>query len=697
MTADGSAQDEKAALEEIKTLASELRDHNHLYYVEDAPAISDAAYDALKQRWESLAERWPKLAAKHSPENVGSTAAGAASARQKVQHLKPLYSLDNAFSITDATALYDKMRRFLKTEDALELAIESKIDGLSVALLYKQGRLIRAATRGDGIWGEDVTPNIRTVTSIPHALSTETPPAEIEIRGEIFLKKEDFLALNAAQEAEGKPLFANPRNAAAGSLRHLDPSVTAARPLAFYPHGFATSAPWNVSSYGEAMECLRTWGFDTLPIHMIQTVNNLAEHHQNTAETRAQLTFDIDGLVCKLNDLVLWERLGYSSKAPRFAFAFKFDPEIAETLLHDISLQVGRLGTLTPVAHLQPVNIGGVLVTRASLHNADELARKDIRIGDTVKVKRAGDVIPQVLASVPNKRSSDARPFVFPMTCPSCGTAVVQEEDAVAWRCPAALTCPAQQLWRLRHFVSRAAFDIEGLGVKHIQLFVEKGWVKTPADLFTLETRHRDGVLDLEDEPGWGTKSAHNLFTALRARHTIGLDRFIYALGIPQVGTATAKLLAETYATFKAFWQAICPASADDEAHEKVVEVLTSLHGVGQAMAEDMLTFAASPAAQTMVKNLLTHVTVAPFERAATMQTPLSGKTVVLTGTLQTLSRAEATSRATAAGALVTTAISKKTDFLVAGDTPGSKLKKAHAWGVRVLNEPTFLKHLAPV
>lgn len=710
-------------LQLLKEYAAAIKRHNHLYYVLDRPAISDAAYDTLKKKWERLATQIPDEAAAHGVEDVGSAFAGMqgntftgkgnitaevkaqpavvtgdvfSRARKRVQHVRPLHSLDNAFSAEDAHDMINKMKRFLKTQDQLTFVAEPKIDGLSVALLYEKGRLIRGATRGDGVWGEDVTSNIKVFPGIPEQLCGEAIPDVLEVRGEVFMEKAAFQALNAQQKKAQKPLFANPRNAAAGSLRQLDARVTALRPLSFWAHGFAADVALD-ATYAGAMEKLHRWGMPIAPLTPCATTKELIKHHASVEENRASLSCDIDGVVYKLNDLNLWKRLGHSAKAPRFAFAFKFHPEIAETTLHNITIQVGRTGNLTPVAELEPVNVGGVVVTRASLHNADEIARLDVRVGDRVQIKRAGDVIPQVLKALTEKRTETLPAFVFPLMCPSCGSTVQRAADEVAWRCPAGTACEPQALGRLQHMTSRRAFDIEGLGDKLLSFFWNKGWVKQGVDLFSLIQRVNAKEIDLAAEEGWGTQSVSNLLDALERARRIPLERFLYALGMPQVGVTTAKLLAQHFETWEAFWKTVTPLKAvshqESIAHKmESLAHLASLHGVGNLMAEAILAFFAQDKERIAATNLFAAVEVVPYKKdvIAQQETGLTGKTLVLTGTLQNLSRAEATAQAVRAGALVTTTLSKKTDFLVVGDNAGSKLAKARALGIKKIDEAAF-------
>ena len=684
MTQDALA----SAQQKLKDLDQALEHHNHLYYNLDAPEISDAQYDRLKQERLDLLAQFPSLAQKSTLTPVGVTPTGPF---PRAAHMGPLYSLDNVFNMDDAAAFIQKMERFLGETIPHTFVGEPKIDGLSVALIYERGVLVRATTRGNGTYGDVVTNNARVVEGVPHTLSGDDIPEVMEVRGEVYLSKTQFLALNAERTGEDQPPFANPRNAAAGSMRQLDATITRARALSFLPHGVFTKTPF-APTYEDLIDHLQAWGFEHNAARTLHSLDDIERYHLETERERAHLSFDVDGTVYKLNDLTLWERLGYSHKAPRFAFAFKFDPEEATSVLEDIQLQVGRLGTLTPVAHLTPVNVGGVLVTRASLHNQDELERKDIRIGDTVTLHRAGDVIPQITGVLYDKRPKGARPFAFPSTCPVCGAPAERLQNMSAWRCTGGLSCPAQAMERLKHFVSRDAFDIAGFGTKNIAFLWDKDWLRTPADLFTLEKRNEDFTPPLESQPGWGSLSADNLFKAINARRRIALDRFLYALGIPQLGLVTARVLAAHYGTLRNLKEQMKAIHGPED--EKFKE-LEAIHGIGPLIAQDVVQFFANPDRMNELDALLDHVAPEPYQaREAPSNHPLQGKKIVFTGTLS-MTRAEAKAKAEACGAQVTTQLSASTNFLVAGDAPGSKMKRAAALSVAVLDEAAFLNLLS--
>lgn len=673
----------------LSVLDHQLSYHDNLYYNKDAPEITDAAYDQLKRERKEILEVWPNLRTASALTPVGIAPRGPF---QKVSHSAPLYSLDNVFSEDDVQKFLDKTVRFLNGHtDPLIFVAEPKIDGLSIALLYKEGVFVRAATRGDGTVGEDVTENVRSVHSIPHQLDKDVPQL-LEVRGEVYLGKKDFLALNVQRTQEGESVFANPRNAAAGSLRQLDTAITAQRPLAFLPHGFYTPEPW-VVTYTEGILKLKAWGFPVTESVLCPDKKAIETCHQKIQEQRSELDLDIDGTVYKLNDLSLAARLGYSHKAPRSAFAYKFDPELALTKLEKIDLQIGRFGTLTPVAHLQAVGVGGVIVTRASLHNADELERKDVREGDTVWIKRAGDVIPQVVRTVLEKRPDGSIPFVFPKYCPVCDAPVMREEGKAAYRCTGGINCKAQAIQRLRHFTSREAFDIGGCGEKVVQFLWDKNFVRTPTDFFTLKSSHDKRLDPLAKHPGWGELSVQNLLEAIEARRRISFPRFLYALGMSQVGVFTARSLSKTYKTWEKFSKAM-KIAVDPQSAE--FETLKSLHGVGPLIAEDVVSFMADKAQRKMIENLLLQIDIQPAARSTDRQEgALSGKTIVFTGTLTNLSRQEAKERAERAGARVVTVLSARVDFLVVGEKPGSKVKKAEELGVQLIDAGRFIAKLA--
>ncbi len=668
------------ATAELAALAAEIAHHSELYHNKDAPEISDAAYDALFRRNEEIERRFPHLMREDSPsQRVGAAPQGSFA---KVTHSIPLLSLNNAFTGEEVAEFDARIRRFLGLPAEAELAFlaEPKIDGLSCSLRYEHGRLVMAATRGDGTTGENVTANARMVPSIPQTLAAPFPDV-IEVRGEVYMERHAFKALNERRAAAGEVLLANPRNAAAGSLRMLDPAITAERPIAFFAYAIGEVSEKLGPTQSAIRNRLHRMGFTlNSPVQLCANPAELELYYQEIQIQRPHLPYDIDGVVYKIDRLDLQERLGFVSRAPRWAIAHKFPAEQARTVLNGILIQVGRMGTLTPVADLEPITVGGVVVSRATLHNEDELARKDTRVGDTVIIQRAGDVIPQVVSVVLSERPAGAVPFVFPDTCPVCGSAVVREEGEVAKRCTGGLVCDAQSALRLRHFVSRAAFDIEGLGEQSIREFHMAGLVKTPADIFRLSTHEAN----LATREGWGKKSIENLFAAIEARRRIALDRFIYALGIRQVGEATAKLLAQNYVSIGHLRESMM-AAQDREG--EAWQVLTAIEQIGPLVAADLLDFFAEPNNQAVLDDLLAEITVLDAPPLALKHAAVGGKTVVFTGTLETMTRSEAKARAESLGAKVAGSVSAKTDYVVAGSDAGSKLTKAKELGVAVLTE----------
>ncbi len=687
------------AAAELERLAAEIRLHDEAYHGRDAPTISDAEYDALRRRNEAIEALFPKLRRADSPSlSVGAApAAGFA----KVTHRVPMLSLSNAFSDEDVADFLAGIRRFLMLgeTEAVDIVAEAKIDGLSMSLLYEKGRLVTGATRGDGAVGEDVTANVRTIGNLPEKLSGKVPDL-VEVRGEVFIRNADFRTLNDRLAAEDKKTFKNPRNGAAGSLRQKDPSITAGRPLRFLAYAWGdTTEPLGETQW-QARETLAGWGFEiNEPAALCHSLDDILAFYRRLSGERAELPHDIDGIVYKVNRLDWQERLGFVSRAPRWATAHKFPAEQAETILHQITIQVGRTGALTPVANLEPITVGGVQVSRATLHNEDEIARKDIREGDHVIIQRAGDVIPQVVSVVIEKRPTDPEPpkFVFPEVCPcDLHTPVVREADEAVARCSGELACPHQQLRRLFHFVSRDAFDIEGLGGKHIETFWNEGLVVGPPDIFRL----RDHADALKTREGWGDQSVDNLLGAIEDRRTIPLDRFIYALGIRQVGQSTARLLARTYGTLEAWHQAMRSAADEREANPdatKPPEVgefyadLCNVEGIGMSVADDIAAFFGEQHNRQVIEDLEAALTVEALE-ATTTESPIAGKTVVFTGTLETVSRSEAKARAEALGAKVAGSVSKKTDYVVVGAEAGSKARKAAELGIAILSEQEWIE-----
>lgn len=670
------------AAEKIAALSAEIDKHNLLYHGKDAPEISDAAFDALFHELQALEAAFPELIKEDSPtQKIGAAPDGGGFS--KVKHLVPMLSLSNVFSDEEVGDFLMRVRRFLNLPEDEEIAVfaEPKIDGLSCSLLYENGELVRAATRGDGETGEDITANVKTLEDIPHRLPADAPQ-KIEIRGEIYIRKDDFLKLNETQAAEGGKIFANPRNAAAGSLRQLDVTVTAKRPLKIFTYALGyCSAPVAETQEGIAKK-LAAWGFPTTEhARLCRTQEQILDYYKEMETRRGELAYDIDGIVYKVNSLGLQERLGFVSRAPRWATAHKFPAEQAETVLRNISIQVGRTGTLTPVAELAPVNVGGVIVSRATLHNEDEIKRKDIREGDHVVIQRAGDVIPQVVRVDLSKRAPDAKKFIFPDTCPECGSPVARKEGEVALRCTGGLYCPAQAVERLKHFVSKAAFDIDGLGAKIVQEFYEEGLIKTPADIFRLPQKQD---LNLETREGWGALSVKNLFAAIEQKKVISLDRFIYALGIRQVGQATAKRLAIAYASLDNWTDAM--EKARNRASEDYAALL-NIEDIGAGVAEDVLAFFADEHQRAILDDLKSVLTVEDYVMKADLSSPVAGKTVVFTGKLETMGRNEAKAKAESLGAKVAGSVSAKTDYVICGADAGSKRKKAEELGVTILSE----------
>lgn len=675
------------AVLELARLADAIAHHDQLYYQNDAPDISDAEYDKLRQRNEAIEARFPDLARDDSP----SQKVGAAPARgfAKVKHAVPMLSLGNAFSDEDVADFLARVRRYLGLSVADELAIvcEPKIDGLSFAARYEKGAFVQGATRGDGNEGEDITANLATL--LPGTLAGKGWPDVLEIRGEVYMGKADFAKLNEAQAEAGKPVFANPRNAAAGSLRQLDPSVTAARPLRYFAYGWGEMSTPVAETQWDTLAQFAVWGLQVNADAMTRatTLDVIIAYHAEMEAKRAALDYDIDGLVYKVDRLDWQERLGQVARAPRWAIAHKFPAEQATTVLEQIEIQVGRTGALTPVAHLTPVTVGGVVVSRATLHNEDEIKRKDIRAGDTVIVQRAGDVIPQVVSVVETKRPKESQPYQFPTTCPVCGSDAVREEGEAVRRCTGGLICDAQIVERLIHFVSRDAFDIDGLGEKQIRAFWEEELIREPAEIFTLETRDKQSLTRLKNKEGWGEKSAQNLFDAIAQARNVSLERFIYALGIRFIGQTTARLLARHYTSY-ANWRAQMDklAAGDEEAHNE----LTNMDGIGGAVSGALKHFFGEDHNLTVLNDLVPHLTIADAE-AVSAESPVSGKTVVFTGALSKMSRDEAKASASALGAKVSGSVSGKTDYVVIGEAPGSKAKKAQELGVAILSEDEWL------
>jgi DNA ligase (NAD+) len=698
---------ERQAKREHARLEAEIKAHDERYYQKDAPTVSDAEYDALRRRYEAIEAKFPDLRTLDSL----SRKVGAAPSRgfAKVRHAVPMLSLQNAFSAEDISDFVGRIRRFLnfKEGDKLTFTAEPKIDGLSMSLRYENGVLVKAATRGDGFEGEDVTANIRTMKEVPDKLKGKNSPAVAEVRGEVYMTKAAFLALNKRQAELGEQLYVNPRNTAAGSLRQKDAAVTASRPLHFFAYAWGEMSEMPAETQSGMLKWLKSAGFQTNPLWRIaSSVDEMLKFHSDIGLERAKLEYDIDGVVYKLDRLDWQERLGFVSRSPRWAIAHKFSAERATTVLRDIEIQVGRTGALTPVAKLEPVSVGGVVVQNASLHNEDYIkgigndgnpirGSTDIRIGDTVTIQRAGDVIPQIVDVVLEKRPKSARAYEFPTKCPACGSHAVREEDEAVRRCTGGLICPAQQVERLRHFVSRNAFDIEGFGEKQVQAFHADGLVMEPADIFTLAERDRRSTKKLMDREGYGETSVKNLFDAINARRNVPLNRLIYALGIRHIGETNARLLALHYPTVEALRDAAVaakpPGGEKGDKGNDAWQELNATEGIGEVVALAVVEFFKEKHNREALARLLKEIDVTALERPR-QDSPVAGKTVVFTGALEKMTRDEAKAMAERLGAKVAGSVSKKTEYLVAGPGAGSKLAEAKKHGVAVLSEDDWFK-----
>ncbi|KJS37236.1 MAG: NAD-dependent DNA ligase LigA [Hyphomonas sp. BRH_c22] len=687
----------EAAEEELARLAEAIREADEAYYRNDAPDLTDAEYDALRQRNLAIEARFPELRRADSPaDRVG---AGAGEGFAKAAHAAPMLSLDNAFSDEDVVEFVARIRRFLGLDEgeAVALTAEPKIDGLSLSLTFENGQLTRAATRGDGQVGEDVTANARTLSDIPAKLNGKGWPDRIEIRGEVYMSHADFAALNARESEAGRKVFANPRNAAAGSLRQLDVGITKSRPLRFFAYAWAAASAPFAATQTEAVARFADWGFQVNPLMTrSDSVDGLIKAYRDLEQSRAGLGYDIDGVVYKVDHLDWQQRLGFVSRAPRWAIAHKFPAEKATTVLEGIDIQVGRTGSLTPVARLTPVTVGGVVVSNATLHNEDEIARLGVKVGDTVEVQRAGDVIPQVLRVVAD---GGGAPFEMPDACPVCGSAAVRDVDDkgetdVRRRCTGGLVCPAQAVERLKHFVSRKSLDIDGLGAKQVQLFYEKGVVRAPQDIFRLTARIAEaGLPPLAEWDGFGPASAAKLIAAIDARRNVPFARFLNGLGIRHVGQTTSNQFARHFLSWKTFWAAVEDAAEQGPDSEAFGELM-GIDGIGGAAVGALCVFVTEPHNREMLSALLSEVMVQD-ETAAASDSPVAGKTVVFTGTLEQMTRDEAKARASALGAKVSGSVSAKTDILVAGPGAGSKLTKAESLGVKTLTEAEWLALIA--
>jgi DNA ligase (NAD+) len=690
------------ARQELDRLARQIAAANRAYHTEDAPEITDADYDALRRRNAAIEARFPDLKRADSP--TGQVGAPLAEGFAKVQHDVRMLSLENAFELTDVAEFDDRVRKYLGLgpESLLLYTAEPKIDGLSLSLRYESGLLVRAATRGDGETGENVTENARTIADIPKVLSgaPDLLPDLLEVRGEVYMAHADFAALNARQAAAGDKSFANPRNAAAGSLRQLDAAITAARPLRFFAYAWGALSEPLADTQSGAIARLASLGFPTNPLtQLCDGPVALLDQYRRIEAQRATLGYDIDGVVYKVDDLALQRRLGFRSSTPRWAIAHKFPAELAWTRLEAIDIQVGRTGALSPVARLTPVTVGGVVVSNATLHNEDYIAGRDsrgdpirggrdIRVGDWVQVYRAGDVIPKIADVDLTRRPDDAIPYAFPETCPRCGSDAIREAGDSVRRCTGGLICPAQAVERLKHFVSRAAFDIEGLGAKQVEAFYEDGWIRTPADIFTLRDRFGSGLQQLKNREGWGAKSAENLFAAIDDKRRIPLNRLIFALGMRHVGEVSASLLANHYHGWAAFEAAMTAAQVGEGPDWAE---LTAIDGVGDVLATSVVMTFQQERERQAIDALVAHLQVQDVAARAPVDSAVAGKTVVFTGTLERMTRAEAKARAEALGAKVAGSVSAKTDYLVAGPGAGSKATKAADLGVTVIDEDAWL------
>jgi DNA ligase (NAD+) len=701
---DVAALTPEEAAAELARLAETIAYHNKRYYADDAPEVSDAEYDALMRRNQAIEAQFPELIRADSPSRQVGTA--PSSGFRKVKHLRPMLSLENAFDDEDVRGFFSGVRNFIKElrddpTTAIEVVAEPKIDGLSISLLYEDGRFVRGATRGDGAVGEDVTGNLRTIAALPQKLKGKAP-AVMEVRGEVYMEKAEFLAMNERRGERGEPVFANPRNAAAGSLRQLDVSITASRPLKLFCYALGEVSEAVAETHWDFLDRLRRWGFPVNPqSRLCATLEDALAFHHDIGDERALLPYDVDGVVYKINRFDWQARLGMVSRAPRWALAHKFPAQQAQTVLKSIEISVGRTGVLTPWANLAPVNVGGVIVARATLHNEDEVARKDFRDGDTVVIQRAGDVIPQVVSVVDPDRPKRPKPFSMAAkltpphgdrpVCPICQSLAVREEGQVAWRCTGGLICPAQGVERIIHFCSRLAFDIEGMGEKNVEAFWTYRLIRQPADIFRLR-RHADTIRERE---GWGEISTRNLLQAIERRRTISLDRLIYALGIRQVGEATAKLLARHYGTVETWKAAMLGAAAERERGDEEGEAwrdLTNISQIGDGVAGDIADFFREQHNVAALEDLISELSeVTTVAAPSGIASPIAGKTIVFTGTLAKMTRAESKARAEALGANVASSVSAKTDYVVVGADAGSKAAKAASLGVTTLDEAAFL------
>ena len=680
-----SKLNELQAAQELEYLAREIKKHNKAYFVDNTPLISDAEYDQLFCRNQTIEEKFPELKRPDSPsEKVGST---PQSKFKKIKHKAPMLSLNNCFSSKELHAFLKRTKKFLHMPEShkLEFICEPKIDGLSFSAIYEDGKLKYAATRGNGFTGEDITRNVKAIKDLP--LKINTNMHELEVRGEIFITKNEFEKINKSREARGLQLFANPRNAAAGSVRQLDPTVTATRNLKYLVYSVGAHSKPIGETQEELLNTLTTLGFKVTDLYKkANSLEELESYHEKIYNERPKIPYDIDGVVYKINNFGLQSRLGFVSRSPRFAIAHKFPAQEAKTILKSITVQVGRTGALTPVAELEPVNIGGVIVKRATLHNKHEIERKDIRIGDTVTVKRAGDVIPNITGIDEKLRPDHSHKFIFPTKCPSCDSDVAEEEGGAIIRCTRGISCPAQTVEHLKHFTLRNAFNIEGLGTKQIEFLYNKKIIQTPVDIFYL----KDKINVLKEFPGWGKKSVINLLAAIETSRTITLDKFIYSLGIRHIGEMNAKVLAKQYASFENFYEHMHLLADDDV---KVKSEIKSLDGMGEKVITALEIFFKQPHSNDVVKNLSKIVTILPYSHS-TISSPLTDKKIIFTGTLETMTRGEAKAQAEKRGAKILSSISENVDLVIAGTKPGSKFKKAKALGLNIISENEWKKLL---
>lgn len=677
--------------ERIEHLRKEIEKHNRLYYENDNPEITDAEYDALFSELQGFESKFPEFQSVDSPtQKVGGS---VSSGFRKVQHSVPMLSIENKHFSKLLSEIRSIVKELQDDSIPIDLVAEPKIDGLSCSIRYERHQLVRAATRGDGLEGEDITENVKFIEEIPKTLPSNAPEI-IEIRGEVYMSNSDFELFASRQKELGQKIPENPRNAAAGSLRQLDPSVTASRPLRFFAYAWGEHSTSFSDSQWVALQILRGWGFKVCDdIRLLHSIDEMGTYFDEMQERREELDFAIDGIVYKIDSLSLQEKVGQTNRAPRWAAAQKFPPQKRETILQNIAISVGRSGALTPVAELLPVRLLGTTVSNATLHNQYEVECKDFRVGDTVIVQRAGDVIPQVVSVIIEKRPHDAVPFIFPSYCPICDSMAVREPKEAVWKCSGGLTCPAQALERLKHFVSRDAFNIEGLGEKNIELFYSKGLITSPVDIFRLEEllsppslwqQQTSSFPPLQEWDGWGELSANNLFKAIRTKRKIGFDRFIYALGIPQVGEVTAKLLADNYAGFGKWFESMSLAvSRQSEQYQSLV----AIDGIGSVVADEILGFFAEDHNVQVLKSLKHYLEIEDFAKQTKVLSTISGKIVVFTGEMEKRSRKAAKIEAEKLGAKVASSVSSKTDYVVAGVEPGSKLRKAQEIGVPILSE----------